>query len=104
MSMSAHIIALGIRGPTSTWAEVDMGRDRWGEIDEGCDRRGPRSTCSVYVQHGLRSATYKNVFRINTLMQYGPKSTYIDETHVSRDQRGPRSTGSVYSTRLQQSH
>ena len=28
-----------IRGPRSTWAEIDMGRDRWAEIDVGRDRR-----------------------------------------------------------------
>ena len=31
---------------------------------------------------GSRSATSKNLFIINTLMQNGLKSTYIDETHI----------------------
>ena len=55
-------------------------------------------------QHGPKSTTYKNVFRINTLMQYGPKSTYINDSCRSRPIdimllvtilmliRGPRST------------
>ena len=31
---------------------------------------------------GPKSATSQNLFTINTLMQNGLKSTYIDETHV----------------------
>ena len=37
---------------------------------------------TVSNRHGPRSATYKHRSRINTLMQYGPKSTYIYDTHV----------------------
>jgi len=36
-------------------------------------------------RHGPRSATYKHASTINTLIQYGPKSTYIYDTHVDHD-------------------